>query len=68
VIRDHLTTGQVAEIYGKPDWLIRRVVDGLSIDIPRAGQYRLIPREALGRIGAELDKRSTRAKREPATS
>jgi hypothetical protein len=50
----HLTTGQIAEILGVPGWRVRRAVDSLNPDIPRAGLYRLIPREMLGAIQAEL--------------
>lgn len=50
----HLTVGQTAKLYGAPDWKVRRIVDSLGADIPRAGQYRLIPRELLGLIAIEL--------------
>ena len=50
----HLTVGQVATFYGVPAWRIRRIVDSLDIDVPRAGLYRLIPREMLKAIGAKL--------------
>ena len=52
----HLTVGQVAGIYGVPDWKIRRLVDSLDADIPRAGLYRLIPRSLLGTIAIELQR------------
>ena len=51
----HLTVGQVAEIFQAPEWKVRRVVDALDAEIPRAGLYRLIPRGLLGRIGVELE-------------
>lgn len=51
----HLTVGQVAEIFQAPGWKVRRIVDSLGVEIPRAGLYRLIPRELLGRIGVELE-------------
>ena len=53
----HLTVGDVARIYGVPAWQIRRIVDSLDVEIPRAGQYRLIPREQLPEIAIELKKR-----------
>jgi hypothetical protein len=52
--QSHLTIGQIADIYGVPGWKIRRVVDSLGVDIPRVGLYRLVPRELLGMIAAEL--------------
>ena len=52
----HLTVGQVAEIYDVPAWKIRRVVDALDVEIPRAGLYRLIPRNLLGIIATELQR------------
>ena len=52
-----LTVGEVAEIYGLPAWKIRRAVDALDVEIPRAGGYRLIPRDLLGVIAAELQRR-----------
>lgn len=52
--QSHFTVGQVSELYDAPGWRIRRIVDALGVTIPRAGQYRLIPREHLPQIGAEL--------------
>jgi hypothetical protein len=50
----HLTVGEVAEIFDSPTWKVRRVVDSLKDEIPRAGLYRLIPRHLLPKIGARL--------------
>jgi hypothetical protein len=47
-----LTTCEVADELGIPVWLVRRLVDALGEEIPRAGQYRLVPRRLLGRIRA----------------
>ena len=58
-LASHLTTGQVAEFYRVPEWRIRRIVDSLDCDIPRAGLYRMIPREALPAIAAKLHKQPT---------
>lgn len=52
----HLTIGQVAEIYGIPDWKIRRVVDSLDLPVMRIRLYRMVPRESLGIIAAELQR------------
>lgn len=53
----HLTVGQVAQLYQIDEWRIRRVVDSLPVSIPRAGRYRLVPREYLAEIAVELDRR-----------
>jgi hypothetical protein len=53
---EHLTTGEIYVIYDQPAWKVRRVVDSLDASIPRAGLYRLVPRELLADIGAELRK------------
>ena len=53
-----LTVGEVATIYGVPAWKIRRLVDAMDAEIPRAGLYRLIPRSLLGRIAIELERRA----------
>ena len=58
----HLTVGQIADIYQVPAWKIRRVVDSLDVEVERVGLYRVVPRDALTQIGAELDKRSSRSK------
>ena len=55
----HLTVGQVAEIFQAPEWKIRRIVDSLEIEIPRAGGYRLIARSMLALIGARLQEPQT---------
>jgi len=53
----HLTTGEIAAFYGVGDWQVRRAVDALGQQIPRAGLYRLIPRSMLGQVEAELRRR-----------
>lgn len=54
---DNLTVGQISELFGLPNWKVRRAVDALKIEIPRAGNYRIIPRNLLGKIAAELERR-----------
>jgi hypothetical protein len=49
-----LTIGQLAEHYHEPEWKIRRLVDSLESNIPRAGQYRLVPRDLLPAITERL--------------
>jgi hypothetical protein len=44
----------VAEIFQAPEWKVRRIVDSLGVEIPRAGGYRLIARSMLAAIGAKL--------------
>jgi hypothetical protein len=53
---DHLTVGEIAELFGLPTWKVRRAVDALDVEIPRAGNYRLVPRNLLGRIAAEIER------------
>ncbi len=51
---DSLTTSKVAAEVGVPVWRIRRIVDGLGVELPRAGLYRLIPRTLIPAIRAAL--------------
>jgi len=48
------TIGQLAERYHQPEWKVRRVVDSLSSEIPRAGKYRMVPNDLLPAIEAKL--------------
>jgi hypothetical protein len=57
MVQAHLTVGEVATLYNLPTWKIRRAVDALGDDIPRAGQYRLVPRTLLGKLALELERR-----------
>lgn len=59
--KTHLTVGEIAAIYDAPAWLVRRVVDSLGVEIPRVGQYRLIPRSELASIGSKLQQRQRRS-------
>jgi len=54
----HLTVGQVAAVTDRPPWEVRRVVDQVIPDAPRAGQYRLVPRDRLADVCAELARRA----------
>lgn len=65
---DHLTVGEVAKVYGVDAWRIRRIVDALDVEIPRAGLYRLIPRAQLAAVAIELQRRGWLPKVEEATS
>lgn len=51
------TIGQLAAMFGLPAWKVRRAVDSLDADIQRAGQYRLVPRSALGKLTVEFQRR-----------
>ena len=52
----YFTIGEVADLYGIPEWKIRRVVDALDDNIPRAGRYRLVPRGTLATLTLELQR------------
>jgi hypothetical protein len=54
--KTHLTTGEIAAEIGAPAWLVRRIIDTLDKDIPRAGLYRVVPRALLGRIQEAVHK------------
>jgi hypothetical protein len=54
--RAYVTTGELATELGAPVWKVRRAVDALAGDLPRAGQYRLIPRRLAERVRAALKK------------
>lgn len=60
----HLTIGEVAQFFGAPAWRIRKIVDSLTVPIPRAGLYRLVPRVCLPTIGAALQQ-ATVTEKEP---
>lgn len=50
----HFTIPQLAQRFEVPAWKVRRVVDSLNGAVPRAGLYRLVPGEMLGKITSEL--------------
>lgn len=52
---------RVGQVYALPCWKIRRLVDSLDIEIPRAVLYRLVPRELIPTIATELQRRGWRA-------
>jgi hypothetical protein len=56
------TIGQLAEHCHEPEWKIRRVVDSLESEVPRAGQYRLVPCDLLPAINAKLHPAAEQAK------
>jgi len=55
--RSHLTTGDLAVHFGASAWQIRRAVDALESPVLRAGLYRLVPRDLLPQVEAELKRR-----------
>jgi hypothetical protein len=63
---DFLTTRQVGEILGHPEWLIRRVVDSLD-GIGRFGGKRMVPREKLAAILEAIRVRQAAQPQEAAT-
>jgi hypothetical protein len=52
-----LTTRQVGEIIGRPEWLIRRVVDSLDTPVQRFGHKRMIPAAMVEVIRDEVERR-----------
>jgi hypothetical protein len=52
-----LTTSEIAKAFAVPVWQVRRAVDALGADVPRAGLYRFVPRELLERVRLELVRR-----------
>lgn len=52
----HITIGDLARRYCVPAWQVRRIVDRLGTDIPRAGLYRLVPLDLLPAIEQRLHK------------
>ena len=55
-----LTTGEIAGIVHAPAHRIRRVVDRLEPNLPRAGRYRLVPVSLIPAIVADLEKNEAR--------
>ncbi|NQV22848.1 MAG: hypothetical protein HQ518_00650 [Rhodopirellula sp.] len=55
--RSHYTVGDTARLFGVQLWRIRRVVDALDDQLPRAGQYRLIPADLLPVVAERLEER-----------
>lgn len=51
------TVGEVARLYGVDPWKVRRIVDALNAELPRAGLYRLIPKSMLASIAVALKDR-----------
>lgn len=54
-MEDHLTVPEVAKRLGRPDWLVRRVVDTIPGLVARAGQYRLIPAGRLSDVQKAIE-------------
>ena len=52
--KSHYTTGELAVLFGVPGWAVRRAIDALGEDVPRAGLYRLVPQKLLPRLLAKL--------------
>ena len=59
----HLTIGQLARQENAPVWKVRRIVDSLRRDLPRAGQYRLVPLGLLPEIRERLSDQTMAAKK-----
>jgi hypothetical protein len=57
-----LTIGELAQQVKAPIWKVRRVVDALRRDLPRAGLYRLVPLDMLPQIVERLNEQRTAIK------
>jgi hypothetical protein len=64
VIQSHFTTGQLARQMHEPEWRVRRAVDALGEEIPRAGLYRLVPASMVPAVQRQLSRKA--AQREAA--
>jgi len=53
------TIGQVAQEAKAPAWRVRRIVDELCPDLPRAGLYRLVPYDLLPAIIEKLNEQTS---------
>jgi len=65
-VKTHLTVGEIARLFSVPIWKVRRTVDRLPDEIPRAGRYRLVPSTLLVKIAAQLDRDGYAPKLQPA--
>jgi hypothetical protein len=59
----HLTICQLARQVNAPVWKVRRIVDALRRDLPRAGLYRLVPLDMLPAIREQLNKQAAEVAR-----
>jgi hypothetical protein len=58
--RTELTIGQIARELREPEWKIRRIVDAIDSELPRVGQYRMIPQHMLPAIRDALETKRPR--------
>ena len=61
------TVGEIAQREHAPVWKVRRVVDSLCRNLPRAGLYRLVPLDLLPAIRERLSEQTAAAKDAAAT-
>ena len=54
---EFVTVGEASKTLERPDHQVRRTVDRLWPDTPRAGRARLIPRSRLCTLAAEISQR-----------
>lgn len=52
-----LTTREVGEIVGQPEWLVRRIVDKLAPPVEKFGHKRMIPPARLPEIQTAITAR-----------
>jgi hypothetical protein len=60
----NLTTREVGELLSQPEWLVRRVADGLSPAFEKFGHKRLIPASRVPEIGRAIQDRQAKRRRE----
>jgi hypothetical protein len=53
-VKDFYTVGEIAAESHAPLWRVRQVVDSLEPKVPRAGLYRLVPRDQIQSICERL--------------
>ena len=52
-----LSVGDISRLLGAEPHQVRRSVDRLGVDVPRVGRYRMVPRQLLPSIAADLRER-----------
>lgn len=57
MLENHLTVGRIADFCGAEPWQVRRAVDALPTPVARIGTYRVVRRDQLPAVMAELERR-----------
>lgn len=61
---EYYTTRQVGDLLNQPEWMIRRVVDGLQTPVPRFGGKRAIPASRMAEVAEAVKRRREGAESE----